>query len=514
MSAYVPCLVFGFCVFTRPILAQDEEATPVVFDDLVVSVSEPLAASETVTREMVFRRCKEILNAPAGTVGGHPSAAAFPGSVAEDVERTTKTVVIDHEQLDPMMRPMIATLGYSMPFKPVLYSTGLYAAPGEVILAEIPESLVGKLELQIGCHSDNLNQWGGQRQAWRRMPLIVNKTALDATTVQFSNPFGGLVYVLCRPDTKSLSGVVKVSNAVSAPLFVHGRTTPEEWKAMLESSGSPWGEIAGEHIVLTLPTTALTSIDEPVECMKLWDELISVSMDLAQLPLPFYRKQRIVSDVQISIGSMHSGYPLMVTHCPEKGMNSQRFLVTPSEFALPANGGPNWGFFHEVGHNMQNVDWVFNGTTEVSVNLFTLYAFDKIAGGRDDAHAGVSNARTQRVMATYFDGEPDFQKWKSDPFLALTTFRILQSEFGWDLFKRTFRRYHDLSKSERPKNDQEKRDRLVRYLSDSAERNMAPYFQAWGVPLTEQLTEDMKQYSSWMPYGFPPKPPVVATASE
>ena len=38
----------------------------------------------------------------------------------------------------------------------------------------------------------------------------------------------------------------------------------------------------------------------------------------------------------------------------------------------------SWGLYHELGHNHQNRDWTFDGTVEVTVNLFTLYVYDKV----------------------------------------------------------------------------------------------------------------------------------------
>jgi len=37
-----------------------------------------------------------------------------------------------------------------------------------------------------------------------------------------------------------------------------------------------------------------------------------------------------------------------------------------------------WGMFHELGHNFQDQMWTWNGTTEVTVNIFTLHAMEKI----------------------------------------------------------------------------------------------------------------------------------------
>jgi len=382
----------------------------------------------------------------------------------------------------------------------------LYAAPGEEVVLEIPQELAGKLSVQIGCHSDNLNQWVARKEDWRRMPLIVKRQKLEAARTPVSNPFGGLVYITCSPTAAAWQAGITISNAVMAPWFVLGQTTEAEWKQMLETTGAPWGELASDKVIVMLPVSVLKTVDNPEERMRLWDKVIGAIMDLAQLPMPFYRAQRLVTDVHIGGGFMHSGYPIMIHHCPEKRMVTEDFVADPARFFQPAKGGPNWGFFHEIGHNMQNLDWVFDGTTEVSVNFFSLYCFDKVVGGRDDAHPGVSNESTRKMLKKYFSKPADFGEWKKDPFLGLVTFRLIQNEFGWDLFKRTFSRYHALTEDTRPKSNEQKRDRLVKYLSESASRNFAPYFLAWGIPLSEEAQAELKKFPMWMPYNFPPTP--------
>jgi hypothetical protein len=407
--------------------------------------------------------------------------------------------------------PLIKPLEYSSPFAPTMYSTGLYAAPGEVVVVEIPRELAGKVNAKIGCHSDSLNEWVAAKENWRRMPLVVNSRPLEQERTEISNPFGGLIYITCPPTTDAWQGDVKISGAVMSPQFVLGRTSALEWKQMLETTGAPWGEMGTDNIILALPVPVLKKISDPENRMKIWDKIIGATMELAQLPLPFYRAQRLVTDVHMGGGFMHSGYPIMVHHCPEVGLNTEDFISDPARFSQPANGGPNWGFFHEIGHNMQNLGWVFDGTTEVSVNLFSLYCFDNVCGGRDAAHPGVSNEATQRMMNDFFAKPADFNKWKADPFLGLLTFRLIQNDFGWELFKKTFRRYHALRDTDRPKDDQQKRDFLVRCLSESAERDFAPYFSAWGIPLSPALKDELKKYPQWFPYDFPASIPRTGT---
>jgi len=505
MKIKLPILTLGLLSGGWSATAQTNSEMPHPADTLVISTAHPLAVSETKLRQQVFKRCQEMLDAPAGKFGAQPSAAIFPGAVADGTPRIASTVHLQHVPPDAAMLRLITPLDYSDPFSPTLYSTALYAAPGEVVSVEIPEALVGKLEVQIGCHSDNLNEWDAAKEPWRRMPLLVSQTPLKSARTLASNPFGGLIYITCPPTNAAWVADITISNAVMSPRFLLGTTTDDQWHTLVESSGAPWGELCTSNIIIMLPMRALKKIHDPSARMRIWDKVIGAEMDLAQLPTPFYRAQRLVTDVHLGGGFMHSGYPIMVHHCPEKGMSTEDFISDPAQFSQPANGGPNWGFFHEIGHNMQNTDWVFNGTTEVSVNLFSLYCFDKLAGGRDNAHEGVSNSGTQRMLRSYFKKAPDFKKWQSDPFLALTTFRLIQNDFGWELFKHTFRRYQELPDDQRPKSDEERRDRLVRYLSETASRNFAPYFNLWGIPLSAGLKRDLKQYPEWIPFNFPPK---------
>jgi hypothetical protein len=174
-----------------------------------------------------------------------------------------------------------------------------------------------------------------------------------------------------------------------------------------------------------------------------------------------------------------------------------------------SKGGANWGFFHEIGHNMQNLDWVFGGTTEVSCNFFSLYMFDRLLGGRDDAHTGVSNKETQDMMKKYFSEGADYEKWKKNPFLGLIMFRQLQEAFGWETFKKFFRECHTLAAIDQAgtyaKTDVQKRDLWAGLFSRAAGRNVAPFFEKWGIPISDAAKKDLSSLPEWMPYNFPPQ---------
>ncbi len=191
---------------------------------------------------------------------------------------------------------------------------------------------------------------------------------------------------------------------------------------------------------------------------------------------------------------MHSGYPLMCHLDQAANLVDAAHLTTEG----------NWGFFHEVGHNHQSDLWTFDGTVEVTVNLFTLYAYEHLVGIPPLANKRGSVAFVREQLARYNFDRPDFNQWKSDPFLALAMHVQLQHAFGWDAFRRVFAEYRGLPANQRPANDAAKRDQWLVRFSRTVGRNLGPFFQSWGVPTSEQARASVAGLPTWMPRDFPP----------
>ena len=116
----------------------NQEAT--IAESLVISTAKPLLAKEKKLREAVYNLCKEMLNAPAGKFGAHPSAAVFPGPVAKDAPRISKTLKMKHVPPPPEMMPLIKPLDYSDPFAPYFTAWGIpLTAELKQDLAKYPE---------------------------------------------------------------------------------------------------------------------------------------------------------------------------------------------------------------------------------------------------------------------------------------------------------------------------------------------------------------------------------------
>ena len=68
--------------------------------------------------------------------------------------------------------------------------------------------------------------------------------------------------------------------------------------------------------------------------------------------------------------------------------------------------------------------------------------------------------------------------------------------------KKFFRSYQDAALGPKPKTDEEKRDQwMVRY-SKIVGRNLGPYFDACGIPVSPSAKADISKLPAWMPPGF------------
>ena len=191
---------------------------------------------------------------------------------------------------------------------------------------------------------------------------------------------------------------------------------------------------------------------------------------------------------------MHSGYPIM-TFLDKSVEHS----ISTSELAAGS-----WGHFHELGHNHQQGDWTFDGTREVTCNLFSLYVMETVCGKPPgQGHEAMKPDVVDKRLRSYLGSTDKFFRWKSDPFLALTMYDQLRAGFGWETYKKVFAEYRALPITGRPKTDEEKRDQWLVRFSRAAGKNLGPFFEAWGVPTSASARQSIAGLPVWMPVDWP-----------
>lgn len=440
----------------------------------VPSPEHPIKTEDVLSRLVLTMQVWGAEQLPPEQITALPAAATYPGSVPPDAARVTREVRVSTSV-------------------PEWHSTGLYAPPGELVTVVIPPEAAGKgLRVRIG--STTCQNW--HQAAWMRAPDVVREYSLDEPKTAIASAFGGLVYMVVPRDCQLGDITVTILNTVEAPYFELGKTALRGWKEVIRQYPAPQAELASSKIVITVPSSAVRELDNPGAVLRLWDRILDTAADLATLPHDRKRPERYVADVQLCVGYMHAGYPIMIPTSAAPNILDVTHLVSEG----------NWGLYHETGHDHQNWDWTFEGTSEVTVNLFTMYIYEQICGIRPhDGRMGEESA-WWRITKQFHSGS-DVPPWKADPFIGLGMYVQMIDAFGWDAFKKVFAEYLTLSDDQRPKNDDEKRDQWLVRFSRAVGRNLGPFFQAWRVPTSEQARESIKDLPVWMPPNWPPPDP-------
>ncbi len=433
------------------------------------SLQKPITKNEPLARLAMAVEIETLRTATPDRVRAHPSAQRFPGAVPPDAVRVRRTVQVDTRI-------------------PRWHSTGLYAPPGQTITITLPSSAAGRgLCVRIGVHTDTL--WHLQR--WERAPEISFQFALNAPRTLVANAFGGTV-LIDVPEGCQLGTVpVTIEGAVEAPYYVRGETATDAWKKHIRHAPAPWAELQGRRVILSVPSRVVRALDDVESVLAFWDAVVDACAELAGIPAERPFPERYVCDQQISAGYMHSGYPIM-TH-----MDVAELVVDVEK--LKREG--SWGHFHEMGHNHQSPDWTFEGTGEVTVNLFSMYIYHRVLGQPfDQGHPAIRDRqkRLERVRE-YIARGARFDEWKNDPFLALTMYIQVIEQFGWEPIRKVIAEYHTLSPSQRPRTDDEKRDQWMVRLSRAVGRNLAPFFDRWGVPISAEARTQVAHLPVWLP---------------
>ncbi|XP_075713741.1 TRPM8 channel-associated factor homolog [Rhinoderma darwinii] len=361
-------------------------------------------------------------------------------------------------------------------------STGLYLPPSITAALVFPTSAVGKgLQVQVGCQSDDLST----AVELCRAPVAVHKKDVVGEKVVISCIWGGLLYVIVKG--KSQLGIVPVTiyGAEPAPTFIKGKTNLSTWLNTICKYPAPWAELITENIILTVPSDVIRSVNDPEALSSIWDSAMNAVSELAAIPKKFQRPERIVADVQISAGWMHSGYPIMCHQSSKMPLTDLQSIKTEGI----------WGYIHELGHNQQKSGWEFSPhTTEATCNLWSVYVHENVLGiSRDKAHASLMPADRDARIRKYLNDGAKLADW--NVWTALETYLQLQEGFGWDPFKRLFSDYQTMSHVSTKKED--KMNLWAEKFSLAVNKNLIPFFQTWGWPIDESLSQKLATLPVW-----------------
>lgn len=450
-------------------------------EEITPTKKTPFAQPAEADRAELHAAIKAHMAKEPGTFGAHAAARDFPGAV-ESPERVTRTVAYDAGLVHRWdTKNGGAPNLYTSP--DVWQETGLYAAPGEVIVvkvASLPAHRV--IKVIVGCHRDSLLKL----EKWNRFPVVARTFELKLGENRIANAFGGQLFIQSshqdwrKPQPTTAAAPLQFSNAVAMPTYVLGKDTPESW-AKAKLLPAPWVTLSGKQVILHVQASAVKGLADPKPLLEWWDKSMVLEDDL--IALRRLAPERVVPDRQISAGFMHSGYPFMCWIDP-----SQKDSVDLPKLMKEGN----WGFFHELGHNHQCSAWTFDGQTEVTCNLFSLYVMEKLVG-KPTGRGHPAMEKLDELLAKRFAAEPS-----KGPFEQLATFVVLIRAHGWGPLRETLRSYATAAAPKGSTKEQLQSLFALRY-GQAAKADVSAYFEKMGYHVEPAARAVLKGFPAFQP---------------
>ncbi|MFK0203671.1 M60 family metallopeptidase [Streptomyces lavendulae] len=241
--------------------------------------------------------------------------------------------------------------------------TGFFAPRSAQVSITVEGIPTGTLQAVIGTQglADR------DRPSTEQSPSMrVTELGVGENTV--ADAFGGIIHI--RYTSSNAGGPVRITlgpSTVPIAYYAAGRTSPADWRTMLETSSAPEVEMVSDSVVVTaLRQTALGfRYADPAATLADHEKVFAAEFDISGMDgsLPLHERPRLRLYAVESAGNRnpHSAYP--------------GYIGWPHDswapMALTSGVLNSWGMWHEYGHHMQQED-TFLDTLEVTVNTYSL----------------------------------------------------------------------------------------------------------------------------------------------
>lgn len=417
-----------------------------------------------------------------------PESKSFPGEVPKTAKRTTELIDIAVK---------VGSQGLADPYPNYfrLHSTGVYVPAGEKVSIVIdPKYKSQYLKAQIGIHNDDLKHMD---KLVRSGFDLTRSFELEKDTTTVFSPYGGLLYIRI-PDSSTLKSISIIANGVvKAPYYKLEKNNLTEW-ASIKNNPAPWTELATDKIILTVPTYRIKNLENPESLLKLWDQIMDADADLAIISHNRTHPERIIIDNQVAYGYMFTVWDKIVAP------NDESCELMLNEKMLKDKG--SWGHFHELGHRHQFWGLDMDEVGEVTTNLYTMYAYDKVLKKGLYNHEGMeSKDEVNKKINNYLQNHPTFEKWGKEPFIALSMYIKIIENFGWDPIIKANKIYREMDPRkyyDHPLSNQQRIDLWYTTICKTTNANLSLFFEIWKIPVSEKAKAAAKKYNTWIPQEF------------
>ncbi|MCI9365393.1 MAG: hypothetical protein HFJ54_01960 [Clostridia bacterium] len=396
-----------------------------------------------------------------------------------------------------------------------------------------------QIAIYVGTTSNNTNlevictQYYPEYSSWKRTvkTLVKGQNIIDIPQITSMDvEKGGAVYIRYKSNTATQVPIkVRVSGGERIPLLdIHGLTDEQEIKAKIStyveelkahveklesyysSKGQTYNEgtsilnstdIVMDDVMLSVPASrALSGITNGLaDTNSQVERLYNSSIAFEQMVNLFYKEKGISktssnakdkwpgSRLNIRYTRMFdgafmyaSGEHIGIGLGSVSGLMSGRPIVREEDGTYTGSGFFGWGISHEIGHVIDQNGYASAETTN---NIYALLA--QTADDKAKSRLELSNKyeKIYKKVTSHTAGLP------SDVFVGLGMYWQLHLAYDNEptitATNTFFSRFNTLYRNDTLGNAVDKNNKLIRYASEAAGKDLTDYFEAWGLKADE-----------------------------
>ncbi|MBF4606162.1 M60 family metallopeptidase [Curtobacterium sp. VKM Ac-1393] len=356
-----------------------------------------------------------------------------------------------------------------------LQPAGRFVESGETVTVTVPPGAPA-MEVAIGLIGTYAAHNDGRDVGYRRTPLTPGVN--EVTAVQD----GMVSLVSTAPDG---TATATISGGEPVPTWVRGQSTPESFAADFERwADAPFVEIVSERMFGDFQKPKTGTVipgDDLVARTANWDRVVELTNETYGLH-------------DDAVGTSHKHRHRIHIVSPDTGggyanAGSGRIMFQVSTgaggdlFRAPLND--QWALWHEIGHTYESSINSFPGTAETITNISSLAVQDGLGfGSRWDE----STAMFERYFAS------EERDWtKANDRIRLLAWEQLRRAFGDAFLPRFFAAMRVESALTNPNvmTVDQKHALFVRVASQVADRDLAPFYDALGFPVSDTTRTEL-----------------------
>ncbi|SCB71485.1 immunoglobulin-like domain-containing protein [Bacillus mycoides] len=352
--------------------------------------------------------------------------------------------------------------------------TGLYASPNEKITIQVEGTQT--IRAYIGTYS-----YDG---AWNEDSLIKSFTLKPGENT-IESPNGGMIYFYNPGQSGTVKAEIK-TGGTTTPLFELGKHTQQDLVDMLNKYPDAHAvELKGERSLITASPARVKkyligSNTDPVQLLQKLDEAIKIQDRVSGLSEAEADKHYVHFVEDNRSDYYMYAYPGRTAYVGD----AIQHVLNVKDFT--ENG---WGPWHEMGHQRQQLPWMWDGLSEVTTNIYSL-SVQRAFGNKSRLEGG-----TYDKAFTYLNkpqSEKDYNKI-NDVFVKVAMFWQLDLAFGEEFYPKLHQLYRAIPKEELPQTSDEKMQAFIYNTSKVAKQNLLPFFDKWGLMASSETRQKIEE---------------------